>query len=268
MHQDLRNQLLALGIPLGQQDTASLSSKFPPEFKVAALGLSQTDIAEVLVAFVKRGLISVSSLSESDTVRRSMGGHVCHFYRDEEEMVRMTAAFLEEGLRTGERCLWVLPGWLSAARARAAAHAARSGFDNAEASGRLSLLAENDVYLDANGVLRSAQGIIEFWLGEEQKARAAGFFGIRITGDGTGLVSTDSWQSGVDYERLADAAFKGRRVTALCTYSLTTGSPARLAEVLSGHACGYMHHNGALNQIRSGAGVATAIQFMQAVPRL
>jgi hypothetical protein len=266
MKDDLRRKLIALGIPLDRQDASSLSGLFPPEFKVSNFGLSESDIAEVLVAFVKRGLISLSSLSEDTAVRRAAGAHVCHFYRDEAEMIKMTAAFLEEGLRSGERCLWILPSWLDGTRARNASRAIRSTLADAEAAGRILFLPENEVYLDSTGILRSAHGIIEFWLGEEQKARSSGFEGIRITGDGTGLVSTDAWSSGVDYERLADAAFQGRRVTALCTYSLATVSPTRLAEVLGGHNCGMVRRNGAWDEIRAGAGVAAAIEFLQAVP--
>jgi hypothetical protein len=266
MKDDLRRKLIALGIPLDRQDASSLSSLFPPEFKVANFGLSESDVAEVLVAFVKRGLISLSSHSDDTAVRRAAGAHVCHFYRDDEEMIRMTAAWLEEGLRSGERCLWILPAWLDGTRARDASRALRPGIDDAEASGRILFLSENQVYLDSTGILRSAHGIIEFWLDEERQARAAGFEGIRITGDGTGLVSTDAWASGVDYERLADAAFQGRRVTALCTYSLASVSPDRLAEVLGGHNCGMVRRSGTWDEIRAGAGVATAIEFLQAVP--
>ena len=113
--------------------------------------------------------------------------------------------------------------------------------------------------------LRSAQEIIAFWLEQEQRAREAGFTSIRISGDGTNLVSADDWKSGLDYERLADAAFKGRSITALSTYSLATGSPARLAEILSGHHCGRVRRSGAWDEIRTGAGVSTAIEFLQAV---
>ncbi len=100
----------------------------------------------------------------------------------------------------------------------------------------------------------------------EEGLRADSFAGIRITGDGTFLVSTDQWESGVDYECLADAEFKGRRITALCTYSLATVSPDRLAEVLRGHSCGLVQRNEKWDEIRPGSGVATAIEFFQSVP--
>jgi hypothetical protein len=264
MRNDLHRQLKALGIPLERHDAVSLASVFPPELKVTEFDLSQTDIAEILIAFVKRGLISVS-ISGETAMRRAAGAHVCHFYRDEDEMVRMTAGFLEEGMRSGERCLWVLPNWLAADRARAASRVARADLADGETSGRLVYLTENEVYLDRLGNLRSAQGIIRFWLEQEMNARAQGFDGIRITGDGTGLVSTDTWKGGVDYEHLANAAFKDRRISALCTYSLAAVSPDRLAQVLSGHECGLIRRNGDWDEIRDGSGVATAIAFFQSV---
>jgi hypothetical protein len=260
MKEEIRKQLIALGIPVEHHDPKSLSRLFPPEFKVANFDLSQSDVAEILVNFAKRGLITLSAFSEDAAARHASGGHVCHFYRHQEEMVKMAAAFLQEGLRVGDRCLWVLPAWLAAARARAAAR-----FDDAEALGRILFFTEDQVYLDAAGVLRSPAGIIAFWLEQEKKARAAGFMGIRITGEGTGLVLTDAWKSGVDYEGLADIAFKGHRISALCTYSLSTADPGRLAEVLHRHGSGFVRRNGAFDEMHAGSGVAEAIEFLQSV---
>jgi hypothetical protein len=267
MKEALRKQLIELGIPVERQDAGSLSRLFPTEFNVANFGLSETDIAEVLVAFARRGLISISGLPEDATIRRSSGKHVCHFYRDEEEMIRMTAAFLEEGLRTGERCLWILPPWLDGDRARAASRATRGGLEDAEASGRLFFLTETEVYLNAGGMSRSSQEIIDFWLEQERKARDLGLVGIRIAGDGTGMVSADTWKAGAHYELRADAAFEGRRVTALCTYSLATVAPERLAEILSRHRCGLVSNKGEWHEIRAGAGISVAIEFLAGISK-
>jgi hypothetical protein len=267
MTEDLCRQLVALGIPLERHNAVSLSNMFPPELKVGNFDLSESDIAEVLIAFVKRGLVSLALPGDTIAMRRAAHGHICHFYRNQEEMVTMTASFLEEGLRAGERCLWVLPEWLNVERARTASRAARRGLLDGEVSGRLVYLTEREVYWDKAGILRTAPGIIGFWLEQEQNARTEGFEGIRITGDGTPLVSTDSWRSAVDYERLADAAFKGRRIVAFCTYCLQTISPHHLAEVLSGHDTGFVRRGEGWDQIHSGAGVQTAIQFLQAVPQ-
>ncbi len=262
----LCEKLIALGIPLEFQDVSSLTKLFPPEFKVANFGLSQNDIAEVLIAFVRHGLINLSALSPDSAARQAAGTHVCHFYRDGEEMVKMTATFLEEGLRAGERCLWVLPAWLNKDRAREASRALRADLADAEASGRIFFLTENEVYLNSSGTIRSAPEIIKFWIEQEQQARTDSFAGIRITGDGTLLVSTDQWQSGVDYECLADAEFKGRRITALCSYSLATVSADRLAEVMCGHSCGLVQRDGKWDELCPGSGVSTAIEFFQVVP--
>jgi hypothetical protein len=267
MTEDLCRQLIALGIPLERQNAASLSQMFPPEFKVGSFDLSESDVAEVLIAFVKRGLISLALPANTITVSHASHGHICHFYRNEHEMVETTASFLEEGLRSGERCLWVLPSWLDLETARTASRKARPGLSDGESSGRLLFLTEKEVYWDGSGVLRSAPGIIRFWIEQEQQARSEGFVGIRITGDGTSLVSADDWKSAVDYERLADAAFKGRQIVALCTYCLQTLSPNRLADVLSGHDNGLVRHREDWNQLHSGAGVETAIEFLQAVPQ-
>jgi hypothetical protein len=263
MKEDLRQQLIDLGIPCERHDATSLANLFPPELKVGSFDLSESDVAKVLIAFARRGLIS---LAPAGHMLRAAHGHVCYFYRSQDEVVTTTASFLEEGLRAGERCLWVLPAGLSLERARAASITARGGLADGESTGRLMYLTEQEVYWDAAGRLRSPQEIIGFWLEQEQQARNEGFTGIRITGDGTTLVSTDDWKSGVEYEQLADAAFRGRRIVALCTYSLQTLPPDRLAEVLSGHANGVVRQDAGWNHIHCGAGVETAIEFLQSVP--
>jgi hypothetical protein len=146
----------------------------------------------------------------SQPMNLASGEHVCQFYRDADEMVRAAAAFIEEGLRTGERCLWVLPPWLELSRARAAARIARGNFDDPESTGRLIYLTPEDVCYDDRGRIRSADAVLQFWLGQEREALARGFRGIRITGDGTA----------VDCARRTGSSFTGHRVTALCTCCL------------------------------------------------
>ncbi len=72
----LRKKLVDLGIPLERQDATSLTSLFPPKLKVADFGLNQTDIAEVLIAFVKHGLISLSSISNAAAARLHAGARL------------------------------------------------------------------------------------------------------------------------------------------------------------------------------------------------
>ena len=74
MRNELHKQLMALGIPLERHDSASLVRVFPPELKVANFDLSQTDIAEILVTFVKRGLVSVSLSGEAATTAALSAG--------------------------------------------------------------------------------------------------------------------------------------------------------------------------------------------------
>jgi hypothetical protein len=264
MNEKLRRELIELGVPAERHDPSSLAALFPPEFKVSDSHLDGKEIANVLVAFLKRGLFTLQPEARPEGVaRRAHGAHVCHFYRDQPEMLAVVSAFLAEGLRSGTRCLWVLYGGLTIERAREAMSAARAGLEDAEASGRLAFLTESQVYLAEDGSLRPAAAIIDFWLQQEAKARQQGFTGIRITGDGTAFALAEGWGPGLDYEQRVDVAFRGRRVSALCTYSLATVDPERLAQALSGHAGAWLRRRDGYDLVREGPGVENAIRLLR-----
>lgn len=260
MKDKLRNQLIALGIPPERHDAASLAALFPPEFDISDLNMNSADTAEVLLTFVERGLIRVT---DEDPAKAVGNAHLCLFYRTQEELASYTAAYLEEGLRAGERCLWVLPSWLPVEKARAASRKARQGNGDAEETGRLRYLGEGDVYFGHGGRMRTPAEIIAFWLSEESDARQRGFTGLRVTGEATPLLSSEMWRSGVEYEKRADAAFKGRRVSALCGYSLEANAPERLAKVLGAHSKGVLRRSGHWVEMRPGTGIAAVIELLR-----
>jgi hypothetical protein len=254
----IKKKLVDFGVPPEKHDAASLVSLFPPEFMVTGTSMSAPEIAEVFVTFVEHGLINAPSA----VVRRAQSSHVCHFYRSDEDSLCVSAEFLEEGLRGGERCLWIPPAWISIDRARAAFAEVRPTVADAERAGRLAFYTDDQVHVDERGRMRDGAAIIRFWLEEEQKALAQGFRGLRIAGDGTAIVVNEGWEAGVDYERDCDRAFRGRRIAALCSYSVKDVPVERLARVLSGHA-GVTGPGAGRAGLRAGLGTAAAGELLR-----
>ena len=254
----VKQKLIELGVPAERHDSASLASLFPPEFNVSGTTMSDAEIANVFITFVEHGLINAPSA----VVRRRLSSHVCHFYKSDEESLSISAAFLEEGLRGGERCLWIPPSWISIDRARDAFAAVRPTIADAEAAGRMQFYTDDQVHVDERGRMRDARGIIRFWLDEEQKALSQGFRGLRIAGDGTAIVVNEGWERGVEYERDCDQAFRGRRIVALCAYSVKDVPADRLAKVLAGHD-GVAKTVGGWADLHPGVGAVAAAQLLR-----
>jgi hypothetical protein len=177
------------------------------------------------------------------------GVHMCHFYRTREELADALVPFFAAGLHNGERCIWITAEPLRARDAIAALEA--SGFDARGAIGRGELMVRDfDEWYAAAGALRGNQ-VVELWLEEERRALAAGYRGLRITGNVTFLQPED-WALFMEYEALINRAFQGHRIVTLCTYSLEQCGAAEVMDVVR-------RHNGALDRPDEGWQILTEV---------
>jgi hypothetical protein len=175
------------------------------------------------------------------------GAHVCNFYRTREELSAALVPFFLAGLRGKERCIWITAEPLLAVDAIAELEAA--GLDARAEIARGSLLVRDfsDWYAEAGTLLGSQ--VVDLWLGEEARALAEGYQGLRITGNVTFLRPED-WPLFMEYEELVNTAFHGRRIVTLCTYWLEQCASAETLEVLR-------RHNGALDRPDEGWQILT-----------
>lgn len=257
MNENLRQKLEAAGVPRECHDAASLALYFPSEFRIFESNLDAAMLAEVLLTFLKHRLVSLDAERDPAVMaRRALGRHLCHFYRGERELLELAGAFMKAGAEAGQRCYWVLPRRISP-------RAALQGLEAPLAAGTLSLLAETEVYLTASGALRDGREIVAFWLDREREARARGFSGLCVTGDGTGILASDQHARGAAYESAVDDAFAGRAVTALCTYSLERIAPARLISVLASHHAAVVQRGRDWQELEPGPGAGEALELLR-----
>ena len=162
------------------------------------------------------------------------GVHMCNFYRDGNELAAALVPYFAAGLRASERCIWITADPLPAAEAKA--RLAATGFDveGAVASGALVVRDHDDWYAEA-GALKGNQ-VVDLWLEEEQRALAAGYAGLRITGNVT-FLRAEEWELFMEYESLVQRAFHGRRIVTLCTYDLGRCGAAEVLDVMRRHSC-------------------------------
>jgi len=162
------------------------------------------------------------------------GLHMCSFYRSREELAAALVPYFLAGLRSHERCLWITAEPLPAADALAELR--RAGF-NPDAYLESSALVVRDYsnWYTAGTTLRGAD-VVKLWLEEERRALAAGYQGLRITGNVTFLQPHD-WPLFMEYEDAVQRTFHGRRILTLCTYDLSRCNAAELLDVMRRHSC-------------------------------
>lgn len=166
------------------------------------------------------------------------GVHMCNFYRTREELAQALVPYFLAGLRSHERCIWITADPLLAVDAKAKLREAGLQVDKAIADGALVVRDFTDWYAE-QGTLKGSQ-VVDLWLAEEAHALAAGFSGLRITGNVTFLRPED-WPLFMEYEALVDRAFLGRRIVTLCTYRLGDCGATEVLDVMQRHSCTLDH---------------------------
>ena len=178
----------------------------------------------------------MSSLTECGLpgIRRiPYGVHMCHFYAGPDDLAAALVPYFAAGLRNNERCIWITAEPLCAVDAKAEMRKAGVDVDGAIARGALVIRDFAEWYAAA-GNLKGNQ-VVDLWLAEEAQALAAGYSGLRITGNVTFLQPRD-WPLFMEYEALVNEALQGRRIVTLCTYRSSCGA-AETLEVVHRHTC-------------------------------
>jgi hypothetical protein len=161
------------------------------------------------------------------------GIHMCHFYRDRENLVDALVPFFIAGLNNNERCIWITAEPLDAAGARLALQAAGTDVDAAVRSGALVIQDYSEFYLRSKG-MKSSQ-VVELWLAEEERALEEGYSGLRITGNAS-FVTPETWPDFMDYEALVHRAFERRRIVSLCSYDERRCAAAEMHGLMRRHS--------------------------------
>jgi signal transduction histidine kinase len=160
------------------------------------------------------------------------GAHFCQFYGDQADLVDSLVPFFKAGLDSHEKCLWVTSEPLPARDARTALRNAVPDLAERERRNQIEIIDHQDWYTatgktDPDSTLRG-------WVEREERARAAGFAGLRLTGN-TYWVERSDWNGFVDYEARVSKTFQGRNIIGLCSYCLDRCQPHDILDVVANH---------------------------------
>jgi signal transduction histidine kinase len=174
------------------------------------------------------------------------GSHIGQFYWDQHDLLETLVPFFATGLRERERCIWVCSQPLCAAEARSALANAVPELDVLERSGQISILDHHEWYTTAGHL--NAEQVIDGWLIAERDALAAGYTGLRINGN-TFWLTPEQWQQFTDYEARAHAAFRDRKIVALCSYPLSKCHSDQVVDVLHNHGASLVRNGSQWNVV-------------------
>lgn len=161
------------------------------------------------------------------------GDHVCPICENTAEQKTIVTAFLVEGLRQGERCLYAAA---DSALADAVQNLTANGVDVTREleRGALQLLTERESYLRTGEF--SPQTMIEFLSQAEAAALKDGFSGFRYLGDMAWVLGAKVGSDLViEYEALLNNYMANSRSVLLCQYDRSRFDPALIHDVLRTH---------------------------------
>lgn len=161
------------------------------------------------------------------------GDHICHFYRTREDLVDSLVPFFKVGLENNESCLWVTAEPFRAHEAHAALKAAVPDLDRRVRAGQIEIIDHDQWYLQSGHQTDSAS-IVQGWLQRSERALAAGFNGLRLTGN-THWLTTDGWRDFVDYEQQINETFRHHRIIGLCSYCMSHCGNDEVFDVVRNH---------------------------------
>jgi signal transduction histidine kinase len=178
------------------------------------------------------------------------GAHFCQFYEEQADLVDSLVPFFKAGLDSHEKCLWVTSEPLPARDARTALRNAVPDLAERERRNQIEIINHHDWYkatgkTDPDSTLRG-------WVEREERARADGFAGLRLTGN-TYWVERSDWNGFVDYEARVSKTFKDRHIIGLCSYCLGRCQPHDILDVVANHQFALTRRAGDWHVIESAA---------------
>jgi PAS domain S-box-containing protein len=177
------------------------------------------------------------------------GSHFCHFYETREDLVETLVSFFANGLENNEQCLWVAAEPLPAREA--AVELARRVPDLAErtARGQIRIIDFSDWY--TAGERLDAEALLAAWGDAEAAALAAGYEGLRLTGNVTFLRDRDAWREFERYEARVTEVLASRKIIGLCSYQLGSSGASDVLDVVRNHQFAVVRRDGAWEMLEN-----------------
>jgi PAS domain S-box-containing protein len=177
----------------------------------------------------------------TDTLVRQLetlrpGAHLCPIYSHPADRLRMLVPYFQAGIARGEQCLYIADE-ASVEDLRSQHIATDADFDR----GVLVLVTAREAYLRTGRF--DPDRMFEFWSERVAAARAAGFSGLRVTGETNWAFGSDIGSERlIEYEARLNEFLPTTGIRAMCLYDWRRWQPAVLRDVLRTHPLAIIDH--------------------------
>ena len=156
------------------------------------------------------------------------GAHVCPIYSSPDERLVQLVPYFKTGIVRGEQCLYIADD-----ASVDALRASGIGSDEDLARGLLVTLTTRESYLRDGRF--DPDRMFEFWAERLEAARAAGFAGLRVTGETSWALGLDIGPLLIEYEARLNEFLHSTGIRAMCQYDWQRWQPSVLRDVLRTH---------------------------------
>lgn len=161
------------------------------------------------------------------------GDHICVFFYNKAELLRLTIPYIKAGLEDGEFCMWITGEPVNETEAFQALEQVLPNAADYLVQKQLEILPYTQWYFSSGDF--DADMVLHNWVSKARHAEAKGFAGIRITGNPFWLRTEEDWSQFGQYENAVMDAIRDEHVIALCTYPGHTCQSNHVYRVLSTH---------------------------------
>ncbi len=161
------------------------------------------------------------------------GTHMCQFYKTKQDLVDVLVPYFSIGLKSNEFCVWVTSEFLSKEEAIEAMQKAVPNFSAILKKGQMEIFPYTEWYLKEGKF--DLQRVLNGWVEKHNKAIAAGYVGMRVTGNPFWLSNKRDWDDFTQYEAEINNVIDDYKLLVLCTYSLDKCNADEIIDVSTNH---------------------------------
>jgi PAS domain S-box-containing protein len=176
------------------------------------------------------------------------GTHFCQFYQTKRDLLDILVPYFQSGLENNEYCMWITAEPLDGREIREAMQAVLPDFDRCLEKGQMEILPHTEWYLQ--GGRFDSQRVLDGWVTRLDRARAAGYAGLRLTGNTFWLEKKD-WKAFTDYEEEVNRVIGRYPMLAACTYCLDRCGAHEIIDVVNNHQFALIKKEGRWELIES-----------------
>lgn len=144
-----------------------------------------------------------------------MNNHTCLYYDSEKNLLEFIAPYFEQGFRSNELCVWIVPQSISIERGKKLLSNEITDLGTYLEKGQIEILSHLDFYLRSGSF--NPDDVMKTWIEKETQALKLGYSGLRVSGD-TSWVRDEYWEGLVDYEKMLNDMISKYKINVLCTY--------------------------------------------------